>query len=97
MKPLFFTLVLVFIAFNSPRAGGGEDSHRPGRAAALEEFDDSVNGATMLVDDIPPVDREVIMKEHREDEDRAMEDEMCGIDDALWCEHAGKKGWLDED
>lgn len=96
MKILLFTFILLFIAVNSLCAEGNDPRHLD-RSEALEEFDDNMNGATMLVDDIPPVDREALMEEHREDECWAMEDEMWGIGDALWCEHARKKGWFDED
>lgn len=96
MKFLVFVLLFASIAFN-PLLADDDDPLHPNRSAALDEFDDNMNGATMLVDDIPPVDRDALMEEHRENEDWAMEDEMWDIDDALWYEHARKKGWLDED
>ncbi len=96
MRFLLFCLLFASIACR-PLLAEDDDSLHSNRSAALDDFDDNMNGATMLVDDVAPVNREALMEEHREDEDWAMEDEMWGIDDELWHEHARKKGWLDED
>lgn len=73
-----------------------QDVDDPRRDEALAEFDDTVNGSTTLVDTMPPVDREEMIREHREDEAAEMDDELAEIDGAMWYGYAKKEGWLNQ-
>jgi len=88
--------LLLLVATSTALSADDNAQHAP-NPAALEEFDDSVNGSRELVDTIPGANREALMEEHRENEAWAFDDEMDAIDDALWYEHARKKGWLDDE
>ena len=88
-------VTLLFFCSNYPSGAFADDEQQSGpNPQALAAFDNSVNGSTQLVDNIPKADREAIMEEHRENEAWAFDDDMCAIDDAMWYGYARKKGWL---
>lgn len=98
MKQLITAIALLSLCFVSPYGAFAEDDTQHGpNPQALAQFDDSVNGSTQLVDNIPKANREEIMAEHKENEDWAFYDDMYGIDNELWYEHARREGWLSND
>jgi hypothetical protein len=98
MKHLIATICVLSLCFASSQGAFAEDDTQHGpNPQALAQFDDSVNGSTQLVDDIPKANREEIMAEHKENEDWAFYDDMYGIDNELWYEHARREGWLNND
>lgn len=95
--PLTISL-LILLCFAFPHAVFPDDEPQHGPSQqALAAFDDSVNGSTRLVEDIPKANRNAIIADHRVNEAQAFDDYMCAIDDEMWYGYAKKEGWLNDD